>query len=336
MSSSQVVIAVVILTLAIVLSIVLPLTMKSPVARTLQTHLSWQKVLRAEKTQHTVEVLPYTVACCFCIRDCGKYLKYIFNNVERLKKRFKKMYCIFVYDNCSDNSEELLQQYQNSHDNVILYHNVDNTSPTRPVRIANSRNLTLDFLYQLPDVIDYHFVVDADDVNADPWDIDVIVASIRDRSDWDCLTFNRPFYYDIWALLYDKYKHHCWGFGQQSPDVIGAMKHDIVTKLKAVPPDHLLDCYSAFCGFGIYRTHVFKGLRYDGLYANVREFFTDQERLDTLEHLKQQLPPSKAKTLQLDDGVQNIEQADHVYLHLSAIRDRNARIRISPQSLFYS
>jgi glycosyltransferase involved in cell wall biosynthesis len=334
MSSSKVlvIVAIVVITVTVILSIILPLTIKNSPASS--STLLWIKASRLEKKQH---VLPYNVACCFCIRDCGKYLKQVFSNVERLRKRFRKMYCIFVYDNCSDDSETLLQQYEKLHDNVILFHNVNNTSPLRTVRIASSRNVNLNILYQLPDVIDYHFAIDADDRNSDPWDIDRIVASIEDRNDWDCLSFNRPDYYDIWALFFDNYKHHCWGFGFMCSQVIDVMHKDIVAKLEALKPlDQLLDCYSAFCGFAIYRTPVFKGLRYDGLYVNIKEFFTDQDRLDTMAHLKQRLPKEVGDLLKLDDGVINQEQCDHVYLHLSARRYRNARIRISPHSLFLS
>lgn len=329
-----VVVALLCLCVAVTLSVMLPLLLTNKLPSV--NPPVWKEAARADRTL-THPKLPYNVVFSFCIRDCGKYLKSIFANINRLKPYFNKTTCVFVYDNCKDDSEKKLKEYQETHDNVIVFHNKGNNSPLRTVRIANSRNVNVNILYhQLPDT-DFHIVVDADERNADPWDLDVILSSFA-RDDWDCLSFNRPVYYDIWALLFDQYKHHCWGFGKMSlplsKKVVKLIEKDVSERLAALPEGELMPCYSAFNGFAIYRTPVFKGLVYDGLYKNVRPFFTDQERLDTLEHIKQQLSVKDARKLKLDDGVIMKEQADHVYYHLSAIRDKAARIRISPRNLF--
>ena len=36
-----------------------------------------------------------------------------------------------------------------------------------------------------------------------------------DKDNWDAISFNRNRYYDIWALLYDDFKHHCWGYKEK-------------------------------------------------------------------------------------------------------------------------
>lgn len=329
------IVALLCLSLAVVLSVCLPLLLKN---KTLSVKtLEWKAALRVDRVAVTHPKLPYNVVFNFCIRDCGKHLPFIFKNVDRLRPYFNKTTCVFVYDNCSDDSEQKLKKYQQTTGNVIVVHNKANTSPLRTVRIASSRNVNVRILYnQLPDT-DFHIVVDADDINVKPWNLDVILSSF-DRNDWDCLSFNRPVYYDIWALLFDKYKHHCWGYGgwdlPLNVQVVNMMMKDISSRLSKLPHNELMNCYSAFNGFAIYRTPVFKGVLYDGLYENVRPFFTDQERLETLHHVKQLLSDTDARNLQLDDGVIMKEQADHVYYHLSAIRDKNARIRITPRNLF--
>ena len=170
-----------------------------------------------------------TIVCCLCVRDCEKYLNDIFKNLDVLSTHFLNFYAVFVYDNCSDNSVVLLDNYKNnSKFKVYVIYNQNNYSNCRPVRIANSRNICLDTLEtiktKINKTIDFHMFIDADDVNAFTWDIDIIKGyisnadidindskyDIRYNNDWDILTFNRDNYYDIWALLYDDFKHNCY------------------------------------------------------------------------------------------------------------------------------
>lgn len=144
-------------------------------------------------------------------------------------KRCNNFYCIFVYDNCSDGSAKLLNEYKNiAKHNVIIYHNIGNKNKFRTVIIANSRNIYINILYnQLVD-IDYHIVIDADNLNENMWNTDIILQYMK-CDDWDCLSFNRLYYYDIWALMYDNYKHHCWGFNDKPiyKFVVREMRNDI-------------------------------------------------------------------------------------------------------------
>jgi hypothetical protein len=48
------------------------------------------------------------IALCFCVSDCEKYLPKIFENIERVKKLNFNVYSIFIYDNCSDDSPNLI------------------------------------------------------------------------------------------------------------------------------------------------------------------------------------------------------------------------------------
>ena len=284
--------------------------------------------------QHQPEILDYSVVLFMCVRNCGKYLKIIFNNIDRLGKCFRMFKCIFVYDNCSDNSVELLEEYKKkSSYNVTLINNIGNDSPHRTVRIANGRNRFIQALNRIENV-DFHIVIDPDDVNIFPWNLDVILQYLN-RSDWDCLTFNRYHYYDIWALLYGKYRHHCWGFGDMSLDAVNTMRKDIEQKLSELKNNELLDCFSAFNGFGIYRTAMFRDCVYDGHYQKIKQYITDEERAETLESLKRQMISDgiDSTNLKIDEGF--IEIADHVYYHLSAIQNKGAKIRIS-KDMYYT
>jgi hypothetical protein len=193
-----------------------------------------------------------------------------------------------------------------------------NDHELRAVRIANARNTGLSIINSLNP--DFHFMIDADDVNQETWNIDMILSYLS-QDTWDSLSFNRKDYYDIWALLYEDYKHHCWGFHMHSYAVVEHMKKDITSKLKNVD---LFPCYSAFNGFAIYRTEVFKPYHYSGYYEDVKRLITDEERSITLNKLKKELNP--AIYIQ-----ENYPQCcEHIYYHMSS----KARIRISKNNIF--
>jgi len=270
-----------------------------------------------------------TVVCCLCVRNCGIYLKQIFKNLDLLSEIFTKFYVIFVYDNCNDNSEELLIKYKKrSKFKVYVIHNYNNNSQHRTFRIANSRNIGLSVIYNEIKSVDFHIMIDADNENIEKWNLDVINKYLQDDT-WDALSFNRKkFYYDIWALSFDDYKHHCWGFGNQfqSIEVCKKMGGEITKKLNNLKDYDLLECWSAFNGFAIYRTDKFHNIKYDGSYKSVKNVITDEEREITLNKLRKELSMSY---LVIDEDY--IECCEHIYYHLSAIQKNNARIRISKQ-----
>ena len=58
------------------------------------------------------------ITFCATIRNCGKFLPSIFQNIDRVSSEWI-IKCIFVYDNCSDNTQELLVDYKNKSNNDI-------------------------------------------------------------------------------------------------------------------------------------------------------------------------------------------------------------------------
>ena len=278
-----------------------------------------------------IEKIEKSVACCMAIRNCAKFLDKIFLNLDLLSEIFTNFNVICVYDNCSDNTEELLIKYkEKSKFNVFLYHNINNTDSARTVRIANSRNMCLNIMNSNLNV-DFHFVIDADNVNILKWDINIIKYYLN-TDDWDCLTFNRHYYYDIWALLFDDFKHHCWGFNSYGlhNNIVNYIQKNIVNKLKKINNYELLECHSAFNGFAIYRTNKFNNILYNGTYKECKTLISDNERMITLNKIKKEL---NNYSISIDEKC--IECCEHIYYHLSAIRNNNARIRIS-NKYYYS
>jgi hypothetical protein len=273
------------------------------------------------------QIKDLNVACCLCVRNCEKFLPKIFDNLNRLSKEFTNFYVIFVYDNCTDNSGKLLQEYKERSDFKIIIKHIINESPHRTFRIAKARNTYVSILYnELPD-IDVHFVIDSDDRNIKPWNMTIIKQYLT-QNNWDALSFNRTDYYDIWALLYENIKHHCWGYESQSQKVVDYMRNDITKKLSNLDDHTLFTCLSAFNGFGIYKTPLFKNIAYDGEYKNIKTFISDKDINDSVEHLKKHniLDSDTASSTFAGFGE---EHCEHLFYHLSAIKEKNARIRIS-------
>ena len=251
------------------------------------------------------------MACCMTVRNCAQYLPRLFQNINRLRTLFNEFTLIVAYDNCIDDSERLLKEFQMRSSFPVHLLKIDNPSTQRTVRIANARNACLEKLETLD--VHTHFMIDADDVNVEPWNIRLLRYYLG-RNDWEVLTFNRKDYYDIWALMYHPFQHHCWGFYEHSHDVIPHMKKDIVSKLEHCK--EWVPCQSAFNGFGMYKTHLFKGLRYDGEYKNLHKMIPDVSRQNTLNALS-----SLGLPIRLDTTPYN-ESCEHLYYHLSAISQK--------------
>jgi hypothetical protein len=228
---------------------------------------------------------------------------------------------VFVYDKCTDNSQTLLEEYQQKNSQNVIVRSIVNTEKHRTARIAKARNTCLEIVYNELKDISYHIMIDCDNICTPKWNIDIIHKYLTnfDNDNWDCISFNRDYYYDVWALLYDDFKHHCWGYGNKSSDVISIMKECIKKKLEN-NNSNSIEVMSAFNGFCIYNTHKFKGFYYDGLYSNFKKLIAEKHRINTINHLKKY-------NLHVED-VPMIECCEHLFYHLCAYR-KGYKIKIS-------
>jgi glycosyltransferase involved in cell wall biosynthesis len=137
------------------------------------------------------------------VRDCGRFLPKVFKNIDRLRTLFTDFTLIVAYDHCADDSEAWLMKYKAKAPFTVYLLKVDNPSVHRTVRIAKARNACLEKLETLD--IKIHFMIDADDVNVKPWNITLIRYYLA-MPGWDVMTFNRPDYYDLWALMYPPFR----------------------------------------------------------------------------------------------------------------------------------
>jgi hypothetical protein len=266
------------------------------------------------------------IALCFCVRNCENYLPQIFKNIDLLKTQPVNVISIFVYDNCTDQSEQMLEEYHKNNSTNVIVRNIINTSPYTTERIATARNTCLEIVYNELSNISFHIMIDSDNVCSTKWNIDVINKYLNDDDDWDCISFNRDDYYDIWALMFDDFKHHCWGFHTNSSIVVSIMRDCIVNKLNICKTTNI-EVISAFNGFAIYKTDRFKGFHYDGLYENVKDLITEEERLNTIQMLKK---------YNLDASIHNNHECcEHIFYHLSAYL-KGRKIKVSTHKIIES
>lgn len=272
------------------------------------------------------------------IRNCARYLEHIFKNIDSLYQ-FHDVHCIFVYDNCTDNSADLLRNYSKKHPDTITIEELEsNNSPLRTVRIAVGRNRCLEIMETKEDTMAKHFIMlDMDDVNVKPWKMQVINNYLDnfDNDDWDAISFSREPYYDIWALMIDDFYHHVWGFGPWSPHLVKYMKDYMKIKIN-ICQTNSFPCRSAFNGFAIYKTEKFKNIRYDGTFSNFEKnnFISVEEKKKCLEKYKRYTknPAIVMKQCSLP-FLKEDEHCEHLFFHNMAIQKNNAVIKISKLSI---
>ena len=270
----------------------------------------------------------YKVVIGIPIKNCSKTLKNLFKNIEVIISIFKEYVIIFSVDNCRDNSLQLLENYKNNN-NVIIVKNENNNSVFRTHRIAKARNSILNIIYNKYSHFEFFIMMDGDDVCSGKININVLEKYIKTPylEKWDCLTFNRNFYYDIWALQYGVYNYHCWGWGIDSWKVVGLMRSNIKKTLSELPENEdLLECISAFNGFAIYKTKKFNKINYSGLpEKNIIQ--------SKYKNCKDSLEKSFKKGLVYKNYFTN-QTCEHINFHVNASKINNAKIFISKNILF--
>lgn len=273
---------------------------------------------------------------CFivgCVRNCGKYLDNVFNNINKIIKLFDEYKIIIAYDISDDNSLDILLEKQKNINNFILLINENELSYERVINISNARNLIFNKIKEefYDDSWNYYINLDFDNICIQPINTDILNKYLV-RDDWDSLSFNRnyndiyPFnengYYDIWALSYDPYIYSCWHWNNSYYLTYNIIKPDIENKLKELNEDELFSCFSAFNGFAIYRLEKFINCSYNYSLKENTEYMSE----DILEKNK--------KLFDYNISYNSDVDCEHRKFHLEAIKKNNARIRISPLFLF--
>lgn len=277
--------------------------------------------------------------CILCIpcRNVAVHLNKIFKNIEKLKTVFDKFNVCFFYDHSNDNTLKLLNDFKINNSYIKILVNNDKLLEYRTHRIAHARNKLVNYIKENYEDIEYFIMMDCDEICSYPININVLRYHLS-LDNWDALSFNRHGLprghenFDIWALQYEPFIHHCHSYyGDLS--IVFIMRDDITKKLNNLNKDELFKCYSAFNGFAIYRTDKFLNCKYDG---ETQKYFSDEKINNMLKMFKEKYNLNMKINYDYVDpshggGKQNCE---HIGFHIQAIRENNARIRISGERIF--
>lgn len=276
---------------------------------------------------------------CGTARNCGKYVESVFSlAIRQIEPYFDQIHIIVAYDESTDNTlMELIKQKHHYKDRMdILMNHVENLGPIRTKNISNARNSILERMrkyfagsgLKIPyNIVEwsYFIMLDLDDVCSGAINREVFERAMDANSKWDSISFNRPRYYDIWALSIPPYIYSCWGWANPYP-VIDATRKYLVDKLSKLSPGELLPVISAFNGFAIYKTNVFLRCRYD--WRIPHKYMSFQELMDNGEavHYQSTRSPINQQTDEPD--------CEHRHFHMEAIHSSGARVMVSPEYLF--
>lgn len=269
---------------------------------------------------------------CGPVKNCAPYLSRVLTNIEQLGRDvFADDYKIIIfYDQSTDGTLDILKTYQATHpDRIQFFVNKTPHFKYRTHNIAYARNQCLK-LIRAEAKYPLFIMMDFDNVNASPIiDTNVLkqymTAPLWDK--WDALTFNTaPFYYDIWALSIYPY---CYSYNHfnDGPHYYHIIKDYIGEKLGKLAPDTLLQCISAFNGFGVYKIDAFLGCWYDGR-VNPRlipEHMMNAHKRAT--HSPLMFPVYATADCRMED-------CEHRAFHVNGFLSNGAKIRISPLCLF--
>jgi hypothetical protein len=258
--------------------------------------------------------------CCICgtIRDCGKYLDNIFSIMEKIGTLFEDYAIILYYDKSTDNTINKLISYSKKNTKLTYIVNTEEMLKYRTHRISKGRNTCLKIMNEKYPDYNYFIMMDCDDRCNYNINLELLKNYLL-RDDWDSLSFNHPAgYYDTWALSIRPYV-----LSYQHFDNIYLSQKFITEKIKQTPKHKLIRCLSAFNGFAIYRRQKFENCWYDGRF-----------RLDYLpQQLINQNIAVAGKIIMKNESFKN-EDCEHRFFHISAVKNHNARIMISPLCLF--
>jgi hypothetical protein len=266
-------------------------------------------------------------SCCICgtVKNCGKYLDDVFKNIKEIIKLFDDYHIIIYYDNSDDNTYQILNTYKNIY-KIKIHHNKTYSSNYRTHRLAFGRNYCLNKINKYLSHFKYFIMMDFDDVCSSKINVDVLQKNIMNNERWDALSFNKESYYDLWALSIRPYIFSYVHF-KNPYSVLSNMNNHIHKLLKSLDKNDLLPCFSAFNGFSIYKTEVFKDCLYDG---RIRmDLIPKKYLIETIKENNSEIIFNKENWLSSEN-----EDCEHRSFHFEAINKKKARIFISPEILF--
>lgn len=288
-----------------------------------------------------------------CVYNNEPGLPSVLTNILKMSESnlFEKITVVAFYDYSSDKSHSIMENFKSQYSKIIkmvIIINKSNASrqmrmdfgnvnrvldKNRTTRIAVARNGILHYirLQQASGVYNKYFIMmDSNEYACvGKINIETLRSALHRSDEWDSISFDREAgYYDYWALSFDP---HIYSFYhvENRTETLNNIVTGFATKLKnaknanAVDNQYdkqydkqydLIPVYSSYNGFAIYKTDAFLNCSYSSD-ININLF-------------PKQLLPSKILNNFKND-------CEHRKFHLEAIKKNNARIMVSPLSIFY-
>ena len=118
----------------------------------------------------------------------------VFDNINKLSELFELQRCILIESNSTDNSINLLKEkksYLKCPLDVYIINNKSNSPNDRVERIAKARNMYLDIVEENYKDCDYLLVLDFNETNVEPYNIENIKSNFVINNEWDMICANQ-------------------------------------------------------------------------------------------------------------------------------------------------
>jgi len=283
-----------------------------------------------------------SIAVCLCVYNNEKGLPMCLENIESIRHIFHRMVINVVYDTSEDKSYQILADfkkrnedkpmYQKIHMNITI-NNAKRNLQSKSVNIAACRNMLLDMIRRSYRDYEYFIMMDTNEyscigkINVELMH-DIIHPEDPENdkymSKYDAITFDREAgYYDWWALSFDPYIYSFYHIVNsfKVADQMKTMFTNILHHYRTNRPNDLIPVYSAFNGFGIYKTSKFLNCSYSSdIDMNLFP--------KPIVHKMIYITKSNIHNHYKDD-------CEHRKFHLEAIQKNNAKIGVSTKYMFF-
>ena len=161
------------------------------------------------------------------------------------------------------------QQFLKSNHSAYVFLDDQYNHHSRTMRIANCRNQLLSKVGEMvtsrkEEISRVFFIMlDLDGVNCREYNMAVFREVTKNYHEWASVSFNRPNYYDIWALRTDRFNMNI--FNAKTPIPALHISKDDIDQELANTVNPYYPVISAFNGIAIYRYNYTIGCQYDGL-----------------------------------------------------------------------
>lgn len=263
-------------------------------------------------------------------------------NIESIRHIFHRMVINVVYDTSEDKSYQILMDFKKRNECKLMHQRIYmnviiNTTKrnlqSKSVNIAVCRNMLLDIIRRRYSDYEYFIMMDTNEYSC-VGKINVTLMhdiihpedhqNDKYMSKYDAITFDREAgYYDWWALSFDPYIYSFYHIVNsfKVADQMKTMFTNILHHYRTNRPNDLIPVYSAFNGFGIYKTSKFLNSSYS---SDIHINLFPKHCIQNLIYITK----SNIYNYYKDD-------CEHRKFHLEAIQKNNAKIGVSTKYIFF-